>query len=237
MHHLPTAFRSFSLTATTMEIDNRLRIKGGNKEKCFGFIIGWIIKIIALTIRCRIHDPHQLMRYPKPLIFCFWHGDLFATTIVWDRATTRANSLSCLASSSRDGAIIAACMTCFQISSIRGSSSRRGLTALLQLKNTLMQGSDITITPDGPRGPARIFQGGALKLAQLTGNPIVPIWIDCSSSWQLSTWDSFRIPRPFSTIHIHINAPVHVPRRADNPTLEAIRESLQITLSHTRENH
>jgi lysophospholipid acyltransferase (LPLAT)-like uncharacterized protein len=230
-------FRPYFLSTTTMEIDNRLRIKGGKKEQCYGFIIGWIIKLISLTIRCRVYDPHHACRLPQPFIISFWHGDLLTTTIAWDKATSRPNSMSCLTSSSRDGAIIAAFMECFQVSSIRGSSSRRGLTALLQLKNTLLQGSDIAITPDGPRGPAQEIQGGALKLAQLTGNPIVPFTIDSSSTWKLSTWDSFRIPRPFSSIHIHLHAPVYVPRRADEMALEAIRESLQITLSQTHISH
>ncbi len=220
-----------------MEINNRLRIKGGKKEKCFGFIIGWIIKVISLTIRCRIHDDHQVCRLPQPFILCFWHGDLLTTTIAWDKATQRPNPMSCLTSSSRDGAIIAAFMECFQVSSIRGSSSRRGLTALLQLKNTLLQGHDIAITPDGPRGPAHQFQGGAIKLAQLTGNPIVPCAIDASSTWKLSTWDSFRVPRPFSSIHIHLHAPVYVPRRADALALEELRKSLQNMLSQSHISH
>lgn len=219
-----------------MEIDKQLRIKGGKKERILGTLIGWIIKFISTTIRCRIHDPHRVSQLPQPIIISFWHGYLLPASIAWDKATTRINPLSCLTSSSRDGAMIAAFMKTFQVSSIRGSSSRRALTALLELKKTLDQGSDIAITPDGPRGPAHTFQGGAIKLAQLTGHPITPLTIHCSATWSLSTWDSFRIPRPFSSILIHIHSPVHVPRRADDSTLESLREKLQTTLSQSTHN-
>lgn len=215
------------------QIEKRLSVKGGTKEIILGTLAGWITKIITLTMRCQIHDPHQVSLMKEPFILCFWHGGLLPSTLAWDKLHFRPRDLACLTSSSKDGAIIASFMRVFQISSVRGSSSRRGVTALLELKKAIAAGLDVAITPDGPRGPAGHFQAGAIKLAQLTGSPIVLLTVECSRAWRLSTWDSFCIPRPFSSIHIHLHAPIPVPRRADDATIQSICENCQNILSQS----
>lgn len=213
------------------QIEKRLMVKGGMKEIILGTIVGWITKIITRTIRCHIHDPQQVSHMSEPYILCFWHGGLLPCTLAWDKLHRRSRDLTCLTSSSKDGAIIASFMKVFQISSVRGSSSRRGVTALLELKKALATGLDVAITPDGPRGPAGHFQAGAIKLAQLSGSPIIPMSVACSRAWHLSTWDSFCIPHPFSSIQIQLHAPLYVPRRADDATMQAICEKCQNILS------
>ena len=58
---------------------------------------------------------------------------------------------------------------------VRGSTSRRGPQALLELTSWSERGYDLAITPDGPRGPCYVVQDGIMSLAQLTGLPILPV--------------------------------------------------------------
>ena len=98
------------------------------------------------------------------------------------------------------GATVAAAMACFGMGSVRGSSSRRGAAALVTLKNEILAGKHVCITPDGPRGPRYVVQPGLVKLASLTGVPIIPFLVNYENYWTLDTWDKFQIPKPFSKI-------------------------------------
>src|SRR5690606_9214875 len=107
-----------------------------------------------------------------------------------------------LASASHDGAALASAMAVFGLGAVRGSSSRRGVAALIALKRALKSGVDVCITPDGPRGPRYGLQPGVVKLAASSGAPIIPIHVRFSSAWRLNTWDRFVLPKPFSRVHM-----------------------------------
>jgi lysophospholipid acyltransferase (LPLAT)-like uncharacterized protein len=83
---------------------------------------------------------------------------------------------------------------------------------------------------DGPRGPARTAQPGAVWLAKLTGNPVVPFHMEASGYWSLKTWDRTQIPKPFSTVALAVGSPIDVPRDADEATLEAKRADVEESL-------
>jgi lysophospholipid acyltransferase (LPLAT)-like uncharacterized protein len=83
---------------------------------------------------------------------------------------------------------------------------------------------------DGPRGPARKVQPGAVWLAKLTGSPVVPFHMEASSFWSLKSWDRTQIPRPFSTVALTVGAPIDVPGNADEAVLEARRLELERSL-------
>ena len=85
---------------------------------------------------------------------------------------------------------------------MRGSTSRGAARALLGLARVIIDGGELAITPDGPRGPAKSFAPGALIIAQRAGAPIIGVAIAASSAWRLKTWDRFLIPRPFAKLHI-----------------------------------
>jgi lysophospholipid acyltransferase (LPLAT)-like uncharacterized protein len=56
----------------------------------------------------------------------------------------------------------------------------------------------LIITPDGPRGPRRQLEKGAIFLAARLHIPIVCMGFAFDRPWRLSSWDQFAIPRPFS---------------------------------------
>ena len=105
-------------------------------------------------------------------------------------------------SASRDGAFLAAILERFGVQPVRGSSSRRGAQALLELTTWAERGYDLAITPDGPRGPRYVVQDGAMSLAQITGLPIVPVSYFLKWKIQLKSWDGFQIPLPFSICEV-----------------------------------
>jgi hypothetical protein len=113
---------------------------------------------------------------------------------------------------------------------VRGSSSRRGPQALLELTGWAERGYDLAITPDGPRGPRYVVQEGIMGLAQVTGLPIVPASYYLGWKIQVRSWDQFQIPLPFSRCEMIIGRPVRVPREASDTEREALRQQLEQTL-------
>jgi hypothetical protein len=138
--------------------------------------------------------------------------------------------LAALISASKDGAFLAAILERFRVQPVRGSSSRRGPQALLELTSWAERGYDLAITPDGPRGPRYVVQEGVMSLAQLTGLPIVPFGFYAHRKIQLKSWDRFQIPLPFSRCDLGLGKPVFVPREATNAQREEIRKQLEQTL-------
>jgi len=113
----------------------------------------------------------------------------------------------------------------------RGSTSRGGVRALAQLKRDMAGGRPAAFTIDGPRGPARVAQPGAVWLAGATGNPIVPFHIEAASFWTINSWDRHQVPKPGSNIAIAIGAPIEVPGKADEATIEGYRTQLETALA------
>jgi len=167
-----------------------------------------IIRALALTWRFRITNAaawRELRSRRQPFIFAFWHGTMLP--LVW---THRGEGVSVVISEHRDGEIIARIVESFGFKTIRGSSSRGAARALIGIVRELERGSEVAVTPDGPRGPARRFASGALVAAQRVGVPIVGIGVVASRAWRLNSWDRFMIPKPFSRVQIAYTLPTRV---------------------------
>lgn len=138
--------------------------------------------------------------------------------------------LAALISASKDGALLAAVLGKFGVQQVRGSSSRRGPQALLELTSRAEMGYDLAVTPDGPKGPRYVAREGAIALAQLTGLPIIPV--TCNLTWKicLKSWDRFQVPLPFSRCELILSQPMFVPREADEFKREELRLELETTL-------
>ena len=158
-------------------------------------------------------------------IMAFWHGRVLTATYYF-----RRRDIVVMISENFDGEWIARIIESFGFQTSRGSTSRGGRRALLQLKRAMERGLPAGFAVDGPRGPARKAQPGAVWLAKLTGNPVVPFHMEASSYWSLRSWDRTQIPRPFSTVALAVGAPIEVPREADEAMLEAKRIELEQAL-------
>ncbi|GMR04365.1 MAG: hypothetical protein BMS9Abin23_0261 [Thermodesulfobacteriota bacterium] len=144
-----------------------------------GLVLGpWLaatmIKVLASTMRIEyvnFEDYKRLAEAGKNNIVAFWHGRLFMMPLGY----FGKKGMTILVSQHRDGELIARTVRRFNIASVRGSSTRGWFEGFKGLIRAARAGRDIAITPDGPRGPARVAQSGVVQLAAKTGMPIVPM--------------------------------------------------------------
>src|SRR5450759_3634937 len=204
-------------------------------QRLAAWMIWAVFNLISATLRYRITDPHGLMTRPDlgPVIYCIWHNRLalcMKLYLAFGRRRNQSAGLAGLVSASKDGAFLAAILERFGVQPVRGSSSRRGAQALLELSSWAVRGYDLAITPDGPRGPRYVVQDGAMALAQVAGLPIVPASYHLQWKIQLKSWDRFQIPLLFSRCEIIIGQVMRVPREASDAEREELRKQLEAEL-------
>lgn len=188
----------------------------------------WLVRPWMLTLRFRLTDRAGVLASPpqKPLVWAFWHNRLFIIPYLFEHFFPDRPGAA-LTSASKDGEIVAAFLKCFGIRPIRGSSSRGGARALVEMKRVVDEGFVLGITPDGPRGPRYALNPGVVKLAQLTAGSILPVRVCYSRSWRLKTWDGFMIPKPFSRVEIIFDTLHHVRATASEAEFESERLRLE----------
>lgn len=194
-----------------------------------------VIRGMSATVRYQRAPPPKA--YPdilqQPAIFCTWHNRLSLCLVVYHKLVQVRfpdRRLAAMVSASKDGGMLARVLEHFGVQPVRGSSSRRGRQALLELTSWAEQGYDLAITPDGPRGPRYLVQDGIAALAQLTGLPIVPVSYFLSFKICLKSWDRFQIPLPFTRCEIRLGEPIRIPRECSDAEREALRARLEKTL-------
>lgn len=204
----------------------KIRIKSAGK------IIAWIMRGIGSTLTFEIHDNAAVFDTRRGnTIWAFWHHSMFL--IPWlHREWFAQIPGTVLTSPSGDGQIIADICASFGIEAARGSSSKpeKGMSALIALAEKARQGYDIGITPDGPRGPGCRVQSGVVKLAQLTGVPLIPVNIHYSRAFKFRTWDRFQIPLPFAKVTLTFHPAHQIPRRMTEEQFEQRRAALEDVL-------
>jgi hypothetical protein len=139
-----------------------------------------------------------------PSILVLWHDRLFFVPVITQRYLRRPSYA--LVSASKDGGWLTAFYSLMGIRCARGSSSGRGMEALISLAKAVRAGGHAGITPDGPKGPRREFKPGALQLARLTGRPLMLLGIRYHAAWRLRSWDNFALPVPFSRVELTLEA-------------------------------
>lgn len=162
-------------------------------------------------------------------IHAFWHGRILPSTLYFQR-----RGIVVITSENYDGEWIARIITKFGYGTARGSTSKGGPRALLQLVRDV-KSKGVAFTLDGPRGPAEVAQMGAVWLAKATGNPLMPFHSESASHWTLNSWDRTQIPKPFTTVTMAIGEPLYVPRAANEAELEEWRQRLQQSLAECKQ--
>ena len=157
-------------------------------------------------------------------ILALWHGRILAGLDYF-----RDRGVVVITSQNFDGEWIARILHRFGFGTARGSTSRGGARALVQMRRDLAAGRPVAFTVDGPRGPAREVQMGVVWLAGATGHPILPYHIEADRFWTARSWDRTQIPKPFSRVAIAIGAPLAVPD-TDEATIENARRALERAL-------
>lgn len=191
----------------------------------FGF---HLLKLLGRTLRFEIDDRAGIAGKPvdKNYIGALWHNRLLIFPLVLRRFFPNRQGAA-LISASRDGDLLSDAIRRFDYDVVRGSSSKLGATALLQLGDMLAKRGDVVITPDGPRGPAYELGPGIVFLAQKTGAAVLPMNLEYSSCWRVKSWDRFIIPRPFSKVRVIIAQPEPIRSTSNDHDFEAERLRLQ----------
>jgi len=194
----------------------------------FGFRL---LQLWGRTLRYEIDDRAGVVGKPvsENYIGALWHNRLLISPLVLRRFFPQRHGAA-LISASRDGDLLADAVQRFGYDVIRGSSSRLGASAILQLTQVLASGGDVVITPDGPRGPAYELGPGIIFLAQKSGAAVLPMNLEYSRCWRLGSWDRFIVPRPFAKVRVLINRPHNVKSTTTSHEFEAERLALQAAM-------
>lgn len=137
------------------------------------FVATQLIRLIDLTMRATMVNNEAYLKLAKSrtgFILAFWHGRLLMMPRI-----CKEYGITVLVSKHRDGEFIARTIKPFNIDSVRGSSTRGWFGGIKGLLKAVRAGSNLVITPDGPKGPARIAQSGIIQIARKTSLPIVPV--------------------------------------------------------------
>ncbi len=187
-----------------------------------------LIKFIGKTIRYETEGWENFERIEgggKIPIYCFWHDRIFAGTYFF-----RNRGIVVITSQSFDGEYIARFIKRFGYGAVRGSSTRGGVGALVEMIRLMKRGSPTGFTVDGPKGPRYVAKSGAVLLAKKTGNPMMPFVVEAEKFWTINSWDKLRIPKPFTRARVFIAEPVYVAAEASEIEIENKRLELQAKL-------
>jgi len=167
--------------------------------------IGWsIINLLGRTLRTRIINPFT--RQKNNFAFAFWHGEQFIPCF-----TRKGEEAVIMSSLSKDGEIQAGILERLGFKVVRGSSTRGGQRALVEMIRYVKRGHDAGFAVDGPKGPSREIKPGVLYLAQKCRIPVVPM--SCAAKNKVTfakAWDQYELPLPFSRAVAAYGAPVYV---------------------------
>lgn len=140
------------------------------------------------------------------VLFCFWHSRLMGLCL-----THRFRKIGIMVSKSFDGEWISRIVVRLGYRVFRGSASRNGAAALIEMLK--YRDGDLALTVDGPRGPAQKVKPGVLSLASHSGLPLVPITYIPHKAWRLKSWDKFIMPKPFTTITVRYGPKIPFDKR------------------------
>ena len=166
------------------------------------YIGALLIKLLYITNKKIFHAPDTLG--DENFIMACWHGELLMMPYAY-KHYKQISKTKIVISEHFDGNLIAKTLNIFGFGTIRGSSTRGGVKALIESIKSLKDGYDLGITPDGPKGPRHEVHDGIVVMAQKAKKNIILVEIRPTKYWQINSWDRFTIPKPFGEIHFYIS--------------------------------
>jgi lysophospholipid acyltransferase (LPLAT)-like uncharacterized protein len=187
-----------------------------------------LISILGRTARFEVEgweNHEQAIDKGGLPIYVFWHDRIFLTTYWW-----RRRRIVVMTSQSFDGEYIARFIQRFGYGAARGSSTRGGVGAVIEMARLMRAGCTTAFTIDGPKGPRYVAKMGAVLLAKKSGHPVLPVTMALARYWTLPSWDKFQIPKPFTRAKVFVAEPIYVPSDAGEAALQARHDELQRVL-------
>ncbi len=184
-----------------------------------------LMRFLLLFYRVRVKDPNDYCNTATGMIGLMWHNRLFFFAPIFPKVARRRTKA--VVSASRDGQYVTDLISFFGLSSLRGSSSKKGANALRGALEAVREGWNVAFTPDGPRGPRYELKPGPVIVASMTGAKIIPMSVNASRYWEVRSWDRFQIPKPFCTLELVLGDAISVPPDLDAEGLERERVRIQ----------
>lgn len=207
-----------------------MKIRNPSVIKWVGLFGSWLIRLWVGTLAYRYRPLGPDMNPLRPgfkgrFIYAFWHENMLLPCYHYAR-----RDIKVLISEHADGELIAQVCRHIGFGTVRGSKTRRGTKALLEMVHA-SKDCHIAFIPDGPRGPRRHVELGLIFLAAKTGLPLVLMGIGYDRPWRLNTWDRFALPRPWSRAVLVTSAPIPIPADLGRRELEQYRVQIEKTLN------
>ncbi len=170
-------------------------------------LAGPLVRLLAASWRVRevgaVEAAARVRRRERPHVVVCWHEAILP--LLWHH---RGWGITIVVSAARDGQYLADLAERLGYGTVRGSSRRGAASALRGTLGALREGRSVTLTPDGPVGPRRVFKGAAVAAAQHVGAPILPIHAHADRAWRLRSWDRMVIPKPFARVEVRYGTPI-----------------------------
>lgn len=187
-----------------------------------GGFVYFIVDLIGRTLRVSKENFEAVEKLDCGKVICGWHGKSFVAAIHW-----RGLGVWVIISHSRDGEIQNRIFSRLGYRIIRGSTGRGGVRAAVEGIRALQNKGMMAITPDGPRGPSGVAQGGVMLMAQKSGAALVPVGISARPRYLARSWDRYMIPMPFARSVMVFGEPIFVPKDAADEEVECLRLKLE----------
>lgn len=161
---------------------------------------------------------HPISPRNRRCIYACWHDSFLM--VAKKRAKIRF-----LISQHADGELVAQVCNFFRAGKVRGSTTRGGFGAMLEMARA--DDGHLLITPDGPRGPRHCVQPGIIRVASMTGMPIVLAAYGYDRAWRAPSWDRFNVPWPGSTVYLVVSEMLEVPPKLNRRGIDFWRSSIE----------
>jgi len=198
--------------------------------------------IVYRTSRCSTHNVPAALHYlerGKPVIACFWHGRLMGMFVFCvavrsgklGKGWPRAMPLHGMVSRRNEGRLFEMALRLLRVPRIVGATGDEGTAAARSIRSGTARGNSVLMAPDGPRGPVLRASVGTIRLAALSGAPLLPIGCGISRGRGLRTWDRLVVPWPFGRLVYVYGEPIEVPKRVTDEELGGLQRLLEQRLT------
>ncbi len=203
-------------------------------SRLVGHLLWFGIVMLCKTLRFRIRFANPQAEKDlgdKQFIVALWHNRTLVPCYIYTHLMKSQRKMCMITSASKDGAMLTAVAEDFGMTTVRGSSHRRGARAFMEAVRAMKAGYCMCMAPDGPKGPMYKSKPGAIRLASVTGVPIIPAALSFKNCWRIKSWDRYIVPKPFSVVELQWGDFMCIPRDATPEQLDEYTERLNFSLS------
>lgn len=197
-------------------------------------LIWAIYRTLASTWRVTLFEPEALksdLSNGQPVIFAHWHGDEIPMISLIGHY-----KIATITSTSVDGDLMTRIVHLAGGISVRGSSTRGGISALkglLRVVKELKRNSSFAV--DGPKGPIYKVKPGVFEVSRLMRAPIYSAGVSCDRAWVFPrSWNKTYLPKPFARIHFEWTGPLEPISREQDPHDHNLALKLEEALHYSR---